>query len=59
MAIATILSILSFAIAEGPTVYTMTTKLIADIQTTFKDEKECNTALNNLLLMMTPMEKEV
>jgi hypothetical protein len=56
---AAILKIIAFAIAEGPEVYNLTTRIIADIKRKFNTPDERVQALDAMLLLLAPMEKEV
>jgi hypothetical protein len=59
MPITAILPIVALAIEQGPAVYNLIMKIINGIQREFTSSDEQIKALNDLLLLMSPMEKEV
>jgi hypothetical protein len=59
MEAAAILQLISLALTAGPEIFTMTTKIIADIRRQFTTSDERIMALNAILLLLSPMEKEV
>lgn len=59
METAAILQIVSLAITAGPEVLSLATKIIADVRREFKTADERIVALNSILLLLAPMEKEI
>lgn len=58
METAAILQILAFAIAEGPAAFNLVSKIIADVRRQFNTPDERIVALNTILGLLAPMEKE-
>ncbi len=58
MELTAILSLVSFAIAEGPEAFKLVTGIIADIKQKFNTPDERVAALNAVLSLMAPMTKE-
>jgi hypothetical protein len=58
MEIAAILQLISLAVTAGPEVFNLVTKIIADVKREFKTADERLIALNAILLLLAPMEKE-
>ncbi len=59
METAAILQIIAFAIAEGPEVFSLVTKIIADVRKQFNTADERVVALNSILALLAPMEKGI